>query len=48
MDLYAFICRRIKLDKGLHKNPHVSQDIDIVYLPKCFIPFFQETESDLE
>lgn len=27
---------------------HMSQDIDIVYLPKCFIPYFKKAESDLE
>lgn len=26
----------------------MSQDIDIVYFAKCFIPFFKEAESDLE
>lgn len=45
--MYSFAEGLSKIS-GYIKNPQVSQDIDIVYLAKCFTPFFKEAETDLE
>lgn len=45
--MHSFAGRLGKVS-GYIKNPQVSQGIDIVYLAKCFTPFFKEAESDLE